>query len=468
MKRRNFIKGLVAVSSGILLPASYAKQSADVIVIGAGLSGLSAAYNLKKSGFNVIILEADNRIGGRIKTLDDVITQPETGGLQIGKGYGYMRTLAQELNIQLAPLSGFMRGNALLIDGQLMSEKEWPTHSFNKLNSVEQKLSPSQLYYHYLLKLPKLNVASDWNRPSFAHLDVPIYSLFEKLGASEQALALMNANVNANNLSDLSAADAIHVLTQMKSGGRGADRVVGGNSRFVEALLNQLPNQIHLNKRINKITAPQNPKSNKKVTVNCSDGSSYSANHCICTVPFSVLRHIELKADINQVQREAINQLNYTAITHVHFEVTDDSWLEDGLPANIWSNHDVGRVFASKGDNGKVQHLLSWINGDAAKALDRLASKEGIDSVYRNLIKYRPSLKGKIKPVYLNSWGNNPYAKGAYSSFSPSQVQRFSGKMGDSVGNLHFAGEHTNHEYSGMESALVSGLHAAVNVIEHS
>jgi len=461
MKRRQFIKGAVAASACLTLPVSYAKtKHTDVIIIGAGLAGLSAAYNLEMAGISVQLLEADSRIGGRVKTLDKVLTKPEAGGMQIGKGYGYMRMLAQQLNVPLAPLSGFMQGNLFSINGQLISPQAWPAHHINQLNSEEKKLLPSQLYFHYLKKLPKLTIAQDWTLPKHAHLDRSIYSIFKELGASEQAITLMNANVNANSLNELSGADAAHVLTQMMSGGRGADKAVGGNNRFIQAIAEQVP-EVKMNKQVSAII-----NTNKGVKVNCKDGSSYSAKHCICTVPFSVLRYIDIQAPLSQLQRAAIKQLNYTAITQTHFEVHDDSWLDDGYAANMWFDQEVGRIFASKGTNGSVQHLVSWVNGDAAKILDKLTEQEAIAHIHRQLIKQRPSLKNKIKPVYLQSWGNNPFAKGAYSSFSPGQVQRFAGKMGESVGNLHFAGEHTQHNYSGMESALVSGLSTASHVIQ--
>jgi monoamine oxidase len=461
MKRRSFIKSVAAVSTGLFLPPTFAKQQADVLILGAGLSGLSTAINLKAAGYNVLILEASGRIGGRVKTLDNVITAPEVGGLQIGKGYGYMRTLAQQHNVKLAPLSGFTRGNTFAIDKQLISASAWPTHIANRLNQEEKQLLPSQLYFHYLKKMPKLNHVNDWNSKSYAHLDRSVESMLLKAGASDQAIALINANVNANNLSELSAADAIHVFTQMMSGGRGADRAVGGNSRFVEAIASPLSNQIQCNKVVSRIVSNEN-----NVSVDCSDGSNYSASHCVCTIPFSVLRNVSVQANLANMQRMAIKQLNYTAITQVHFEVLNDDWLNDGLPASIWSNGDYGRVFASKGATQSVQHLVSWINGDAAKNLDRLPELQAMSHIYNQLVIQRPSLKNKIKPVHYQSWGNNRFAKGAYSSFSPGQVQYFAGKMGESAGNLHFAGEHTNHEYSGMESALVSGLTAANKIIK--
>ena len=463
MKRRTFIKGLVVSSAGLLVPASFAKQNYDVIILGAGLSGLAAAKYLTNLGVSILILEASNRVGGRIHTLEHINTSPESGGMQIGKGYGYMRTLANELNIPLVPLSGFTRGNTFLIDGKLISAKDWPTHALNKLNAEEKKLLPSQLYFHYLKKLPVLTQAADWNQPNHAQLDKSMLAMVKSFGASEQAIELMNANVNANSLAELSAADAAHVLKQMMSGPRGADRSQGGNNQFIKALALPLSAKTELNKQITKIG-----QQGHKITVGCSDGSQYQAPHCICTIPFSVLRNIDIQVKMPKLQQRAINQLNYTAITQVHFEVTDDSWLEDGLPANIWSNGAVGRVFASKGENGKVQHLVSWVNGDAAKVLDKMPPSAAQQYIYQNLLRNRPSLKGKIKPVHFTSWGQNPFAKGAYSSFAPGQVQQFAGKIGKSVGRLHFAGEHTNHDYSGMESALVSGIDAANTVYRFS
>lgn len=456
MKRRNFLKGMAASSLVVGLPFNClaTKSNYDVVVIGAGLSGLSAAYNLKKLGLSVLVLEGDDRIGGRVKTLDNVVTAPEAGGLQIGKAYGYMRTLAMELDVALEPLAGFMRGDAYIIDNQLLNLKDWPKHRLNRLNTQEKNLPPSALFFHYLKQMPKMNSSSDWTQKIHQNLDRSMLSLLKQFGVSEQGVSLINANINANNLTELSGADAIHTFTQMMEGGRVADKAVGGNTRFIEALAGKLAGDIQINKVVTSI------KSDNGATIKCEDGSRYQAKHCICTIPFKVLRNIELNAPLNSVQKDAIDNLNYTAITQVHYEVSDDSWLEDGLPANIWTNGLAGRVFASKGKDNTVKHLVSWVNGDQAKELDKLTDVQGIQQVTNYLTKNRPSLKNKIQPVYINSWGNNPFSGGAYSSFAPGQVTKFAGKMGEPAGNIYFAGEHINHEYSGMESALVSGLEA--------
>lgn len=459
MQRRSVLKGLLAssVAASASLPVFAGSNKADVIVIGAGLSGLAAAYNLQQSGMSVIVLEGDNRVGGRVKTLNHVVTQPEAGGMQIGESYGYMRTLAAQLSVPLAPMPPLPRSSAFIVDGHTFTARQWPTHVANKLNAKEKRTPPSALLFQYLKQMPRIGAAENWNNPEFAHLDIAMDDYLRSLGASEQAIELMDANLNANSLSELSAAEAVHVLTQRMTGGRKTDKAVGGNSKFIEALAAKV-NTIKLNKKVVKIS------NSGGITVVCDDGSQYQAKQCICTVPYSVLRSIDINAPTTEPVKQAINQLNYTAITQVHFEITDDSFLQDGLPANMWSNEQIGRVFVSKDKSGNNKHLVCWLNGTDAMALDKLAPAQAMLACQQFLVKHRPSMKGKIKPMDLVSWGNNPFSKGAYASFAPGQVQGFSASLAESAGNLHFAGEHTEHRYSGMESALVSGLNAVAKV----
>lgn len=466
MQRRQFIKGLSlgALVAGAPSFASALKpqNAVDVIVLGAGLAGLCAAYNLEKLGLSVLVLEADSRVGGRIKTLKHVASQPEVGGMQIGKGYGYTRALSAELGLSLEPLSGFMRGNAMVVDEQLFNVKQWSNHRVNQLAKHERHIPPNRLFFHYLKNAPQLDLATSWLQPKYQHLDRSMASLLMDLGASEQAIALMNANVNANSLADLSALDALHIYKQMLSGGRGADKIVGGNSLLPQTLASRLKSDILLDKSVTKIS------SQNGFFVECSDGTQYRAKRGICTIPLPALRKIKLDAPVTKVQRAAIAQFNYTAITQVHFEVIDPSWVDDHLPGNLWTNHPlIGRVFASTDGSGKASHLVAWLNGNAAQSIDKLSSGQAMHQVHQALIAVRPSLRGKIKPVYLQSWGNSPFSGGAYSSFGPGQVTAFAGQFQQAAGTMHFAGEHTNHEYSGIESALVSGL-VAVEQIQAS
>ena len=140
MKRRQLLKGLAASTALVSIPSwCETARDYDVIVLGAGLSGLNSAYQLIQQGYRVLLLEGRERAGGRIQTLKQFDSNPELGGMQIGKTYGYMRTLAQEFGIGLMPLSGYVRQNSFAIDGQMISAQQWPTHSLNKLSEQEKK-----------------------------------------------------------------------------------------------------------------------------------------------------------------------------------------------------------------------------------------------------------------------------------------------------------------------------------------
>ncbi|WP_166423629.1 NAD(P)/FAD-dependent oxidoreductase [Paraglaciecola sp. 20A4] len=460
MQRRQIIKGLAA--SSLLLGAGgmsaplWAKgdNNADVIVIGAGLAGLTSARYLKQQGYNVLVLEARERIGGRILTLNSHGVNAEAGGLQIGQGYGLMRTYAEQLGLPLVSLGNYAKQNTFVINGQRISADDWPAHEQNKLE--DKNILPSSLYYAALAAGPKYTLPSDWTSAKYAPLDISLQAYFQKQNISPEALRLMDANLNALSLHDLSAADAFYRLSLARVGGRGAQKVAGGNSRFTQALADDIGDGIHRQKVVSHITEGAN-----NVNVRCEDGSEYSAKRIVITTPFSALKDVIIQGDISASKRRAINEAVYTPVTQVHFAVKKQADVSMLAATNLWTDNSLGRVFSQVDDAGRLTYLTSWINGQQAKALDKLTVKEAVNIVKGALNTYYPGLKGKTDVVHHQSWGNERFSKGAYIQFAPGQVQALVPHMASVEGKLHFAGEHTEFMHSGMESAIVSGLRAA-------
>ncbi|MCW1401836.1 FAD-dependent oxidoreductase [Novosphingobium sp. MW5] len=105
LNRRKFVaSGLAAgVAAGGLPRMAMAAERADVVIIGAGLSGLHAATLLKEQGYKVIVLDANNRIGGRVHTVDTVDGPIDVGASQIGRGYARVLDTCQKLGLKLIP-----------------------------------------------------------------------------------------------------------------------------------------------------------------------------------------------------------------------------------------------------------------------------------------------------------------------------------------------------------------------------
>mgnify|MGYP003624927031 FL=1 len=276
MQRRDIIKSLAA--SSLLLGAStistslfaMSDDSFDVIVMGAGLAGLTSAEYLKSQGYKVLVLEARERIGGRILTIDTQANRPEAGGLQIGQGYGLMRTYAQRLGLPLVSMGNYAKQTSFVINGQRISAADWATHAANRLAKKEMNSLPSALYFKTLAKGPAYTLPTDWTSEKYAYLDISLLEYFKQQQVSDEALRLIDANLNALNLQSLSADDAFYRLSLARSGGGKAHRIEGGNARFTDALANNLKGEIQTQKVVSHIS-----QNGHRVNVRCDDGSEY-------------------------------------------------------------------------------------------------------------------------------------------------------------------------------------------------
>jgi len=162
--RRKFIKGVAGATGAVLLsqctPSSTAnanstktsstaekgmtKKKFDVIVVGAGLSGLNAAMTLEEAGLDVLVLEGRNRLGGRVYTLMDVPGKPEAAGEYIGANYARMINRVQQLGLELytPELNGIDRPWLYKIKDQIIDAKSWESHALNPLEGEDRKLLP--------------------------------------------------------------------------------------------------------------------------------------------------------------------------------------------------------------------------------------------------------------------------------------------------------------------------------------
>ena len=166
--RRQFILRSAAATGLALFPKARtwsATETADVIVIGAGLSGLEAALQLEQAGFRVLVLEGRDRVGGKVMTFSDVQGLPEAGGNIIYAGYERIRARARSIGVVLedqAPRLGKHANFTLVLDGQPLSRAQWLDSPRNPFPPSMREMMPWQYVPTLTDQANPLTTVADW------------------------------------------------------------------------------------------------------------------------------------------------------------------------------------------------------------------------------------------------------------------------------------------------------------------
>ena len=461
--RRGALAGSsAAIIAGVAPRSAWGSIKTDVIIIGAGLSGLHAAAVLEKAGLKVIIVEGERRVGGRLHTLDDLPGTPDAGGIQVGSGYKLLRSIARELKVELIEGPGGGAGldearTALFhINGQTVAPSDWPTSSANQLAEAERAVSPLALGFAYGSKLPRLALPDAWMDADPA-LDISYAQALLNAGASAEAMRLIEANMNGNTLAGMSQLSISRTAAIFRAGPGPTATIKGGSQRLPEAMAARLHSPMQMGQIVTAISEDQ-----AAVTVTTSKGQ-IRAQHAICTIPFAALRHVKIEASLAPSVATLIPSLAYTRASFAYISASSAFWKDDGLPETLWTDDPLlGRVFVL-GDAPPMLKL--WTVGAGADLLDRMAPEIAAQEIIKKIEAARPSAKGKLKVERLFSWQKSPMARGIYHHIGTGQARLLADAVRANGKRLHFAGEHLAQSASGMEAALESGDRAAKTII---
>jgi monoamine oxidase len=449
----------------------------DVIVIGAGLAGLHAALTLEAVGTRVLVIEAQQRVGGRIHSMRQRGGTAEAGGTYIGGGYARVIAAAKRHGVELmdvTPILEFFREQDLALDGQIIRQRDWPTHPKNDFPDRDRGQLPWNYHRVLTMRDNPLEHPGDWLDPRHASLDVSAHEWLRSLGLSDDAIALAyGLNVSfGRDAHDVSALLLLfrgafskrqRALAPSESLGFTARH---GVQRIPEAMAAALAGGVELGVEASSIELESDG-----AIVTCTDGRRLRARYVLAAVPPPVLRRIAIEPELPALQAEAVATLPSQPLTQVYLAPRSRFWESDGYAASLFTDTCAGMLAAARNrdDPTEVTSLTAWITGENAAALDRLATPADAGrAVIAAIERLRPAATNQLELIGLHSWGADPYAFGAWAYFRPGEVTRFAAVLGQPHARLHFCGEHLATENRGMEGAMESAEEAAAAILENA
>ena len=406
------------------------------------------------------MVEAEDRVGGRLWTLDHVPGSPEGGGNVIGANYGRVIHTAHTLNV---PLRTPPRGATQRLWDW------WPAHPSPGLGDLFLQPVAGWLADHTtgpsggqtergqpLTQNPRLAQPSPWwrliNPPTGA----------AALGFPEAAVRLINANNSyGNNLSDTSLMALYRVMGEfgrLSGPALAVMEAVAGNMRLPEAMAAELMQPVATGETVREIS-----QSAAGVQATLSSGRTIEADAALLALPVPALRQIAL--DLPQSQQAALNGVDYHKVVQLHCVVESPFWEASGWGGSWWTDGLLGRVFTRPMPDSERYNITIWINGDSCDPLNALDDETCTDTILQALWKLAPSAQEVTSAGQLVRWTNDPFAGGSWALWGPGQAGSAHAAIRAPAGKLFFAGEHTAEAYRGMEAAMESGERAALEIM---
>jgi monoamine oxidase len=475
VSRRTVIK---ALGSAPLLAAASgpvrALNKSDVIVIGAGLSGLNAALLIEDAGLNVTVLEGRNRIGGRVQSLRNIPGNPEVGGTAFAPGYARLVDAANKYGVGLVditPIIPYFFDRQVVLQDQFISKEDWPTSPLNPFPE-KFKTAPPYGYFNMLMgAINPLKTPDGWLKPENAKYDISLHDWLNQTGQSDEIIRLA---YDTNPTHGMSAHDISALMAMYAASFGGMQRQLtannpvkgytaqGGNQAIPEAMANALKNEVQLNSPVVGIRS--NPGG---VEVHTADGSVYRAARVISSLPCSVLRRVKVDPVFTGKQDLAVRTLNSQIICQIHIVPKSPYWEKDGMSPNMFTDSLAGMVIAEhKGASpADVTSLTIWLRGERAAWADQTNTQVAVNTVIADLERMRPAAKGQLEVLGYKSWYRDPFSSGDWAIYAPGQVTAFMNDIANPHGRIHFCGEHTAVVNRGMEGAMESGERVALEVM---
>jgi monoamine oxidase len=430
----------------------------SVVVAGAGLAGLSAARELEKRGAAVTIVEARDRVGGRVWTLRNQFAarqHAEAGADLIEGEQQHILKLARELGLKPIRIlregfgfygpdaRGHRRAHTTLAGlagvGKLMARE------------IEDfKLAEERWDSAVAARLARQSVAAWLDRTS-----APRDLRAGMRGFRGFFLA---------DPEDLSLLPLVEQFADAGPPGKGTIfRIEGGNDRLATGLAKRLRGALILKTMVRRVV-----QHGDRVTVTIEGlgqpHTELTAHYFVCALPASTARGVLFEPPLPDPQHDAIAHLRYGCATRLLLQFDRRFWRKSGRPMAFGTDLATGAIWdGSEGQPGPAAVLTFLAGGRASAALQEILRKEGERGVIDRLAWL--GTPGRLLAAQTVVWDHDPLARGGYAYFDPGFDPLWRAWLARPAGRIVFAGEHTSIKYQGyMNGAVETGLRAAAEI----
>jgi len=439
---------------------------ADVVVVGAGLAGLAAALELERAGTSVAVLEARDRVGGRLLNHELASGEAiELGAAWVGPGQDAILALGRDLGVETFPT--YSDGDNVLELGGKLSRYSGtiPRAGLHVLLDIQRLRTKVE-------RLAKqVDPEAPWLARDAGRLDAQSFgSWLDRHARTRAARAMMTSAGRTVWGMEPAEMSLLHVLWYVRAaggldplfdveGGAQQDRIAGGSQRYASAAAERLRGPLRLGAPVRRIAQRDGAVEVEGVT----------ARRAIVAVPAPLAGRIEFDPPLPPLRDQLTQRLPLGAITKTFALFDEPFWRADGLSGEGLSDTGPATLtFDASPPSGRPGVLLGFVGGDDARRLSRLEPAERRGAVLTGLARmFGPRALEPADWLELD-WAAEEWTRGGPTCmFAAGGLTRFGPVLREPAGSIHWAGTETSTIWCGyMDGAVRSGQRAAQEVIE--
>ena len=461
-------------------PAASSGNSADAIVVGAGISGLTAARELAAAGKSVIVLEARDRVGGRMLNHDigdGKVT--ELGAQFVGPTQDHILGLAKEVGV--GTFKAYDTGdNVYYKSGQRSTfNDKLPTGAIPIDPLIDADIIKAVLQLDQMSQ--KVPVDAPWRADNAEEWDSQtLWSWFKENQINPQVGGVVSAAVEAIFGAETRDVSLLYTLFYIAAsgneqnpgtfernfstaGGAQESRFVGGSELIPLRVAQQLGSAVRLSSPVRRIE-----QTSTGVTVTADTGT-FSAKQVIVAVPPPIAGRIQYAPLLPPLRDQLTQHMAMGTLMKAEAVYDEPFWRADGLSGPAVSDTGPVKVtFDNSPPDGTPGVMMGFIGGHEARRFALLSPEDQRKAALQSFANYFGDQAKNPRDFILMNWSSEEWTRGCpVSLLSPGVLFDFGPALREPCGRIHWAGTETSTYWNGyMDGAVRSGERAAREVLD--